>query len=199
MRVANSFIATVAFTPTVYCRVWLIACVAVYWNKSSYLLCIFVSYIYLLIEAWWCINASVNWVKIGSSNGSLPACCQSITSTNTDILSIRPLGKIFSEIYIEIQQFPFRKAHLCRKMAICHGFIVLSYIQISSYDTAGPALSWKTRSKLSKSNCIYWNKDRNLFNIKWRNTQICIYTDYYACRYLFNEAIKHIWLNSAMM
>ena len=39
-------------------------------------------------EAGWRINASVNWVIIGSDNGLLPVWCQAITWTNADHLSI---------------------------------------------------------------------------------------------------------------
>ena len=38
--------------------------------------------------------------------------CQAITWTNTDLLSIAPLGTNFSEIWIEILAFSFKKMHL---------------------------------------------------------------------------------------
>ena len=48
------------------------------------------------------IYASVNLVVIGTSNGLSPARCQAITCTNTDLLSIVPLGTNFSGIRIKI-------------------------------------------------------------------------------------------------
>ena len=48
---------------------------------------------------------SVNWVSSGSGSGLSPVSSQSITCTNTDLLSIGPLSTIFNEIRIEIQNF----------------------------------------------------------------------------------------------
>ena len=58
--------------------------------------------------------ASVKWVSFGSGNGLLPVGHQAITWTNPDLLSIGPLGTNFSEIWIEILTFPFKK--MCLKM-----------------------------------------------------------------------------------
>ena len=52
---------------------------------------------------------------IGSDNGLSPGRRQAIIWTNTGILLIRPLGTNFSEIFIRIQTFSFKKMHL--KMA----------------------------------------------------------------------------------
>ena len=66
-----------------------------------------------LISAWCRINASVNWVSIGSRNGLSPVRRQAITRTNTDLLSIRHLGTTFSDIWIEIKKtVTFTKIHL---------------------------------------------------------------------------------------
>ena len=55
------------------------------------------------------IHASVNWVTIESYNGLSPARCQSITKTDTEVLSIRPKGMVyFNEILIEMQAFKFK-------------------------------------------------------------------------------------------
>ena len=51
-----------------------------------------------LNEAEWHIHASLNYVIIGWSNGSLPVQCQVITWTNAHFLSIEPLGTNFNEI-----------------------------------------------------------------------------------------------------
>ena len=55
------------------------------------------------------IYASVNWVNIGSGNGLSPARRHAITCTNADLLSTGPLGTHFSEIWIEILIFSFKK------------------------------------------------------------------------------------------
>ena len=52
------------------------------------------------------------WASFGSDNGLLPVWCQIITWTNTDLLSIRPLGTNFSEIWIKTQNFSFVKMYL---------------------------------------------------------------------------------------
>ena len=59
-----------------------------------------------LIEAEWCIYASVNFI-IGSDNGLSPGRRQAIICTIAGILLIRPLGTNFSEILIGIQTFLF--------------------------------------------------------------------------------------------
>ena len=56
-------------------------------------------------EAAWLIYALVNWVNFGSGNGLLPSCHQANTWANADLLSIRPLGTIFCNILIKMQQF----------------------------------------------------------------------------------------------
>ena len=54
----------------------------------------------------------MNWARIFSGNGLLPARRQAITWNNADLLSIGPIGTNFSEIWIEIQHFSFMKVHL---------------------------------------------------------------------------------------
>ena len=54
----------------------------------------------------------MNWVSIGSGNGLSPALRQAITWTNADLLSIGPLGTTFSENWIEILTFSFKKMRL---------------------------------------------------------------------------------------
>ena len=49
---------------------------------------------------------------IGSDNGLSPGRCQAIIWINAGILFIGPLGTNFSEIYIEILTFLFKKMHL---------------------------------------------------------------------------------------
>ena len=54
----------------------------------------------------------MNWVNIGSDNGLLPTQCQAITWTNAGLLSIRFLGTYFSEIWIGILSFSFKKMEM---------------------------------------------------------------------------------------
>ena len=58
------------------------------------------------------IYASLNWVSIGSDNGMSPVRRQAITWTNADLLSIGLLGTYFSEIWIGILSFSFKKMQL---------------------------------------------------------------------------------------
>ena len=53
-----------------------------------------------------------NLTIIGSDNGLSPGRCQAIIWTNAGILLIGPLGTNFSEIFIEIHTFSFKKMHL---------------------------------------------------------------------------------------
>ena len=80
-----------------------------------------------LIEAEWCIYASVNCAIIGSDNSLSPDQRQSIIWTNAGILLIGHLGTNFNQIQIKMQQFSFKKRHLTltfKKMtsANCHPF-----------------------------------------------------------------------------
>ena len=55
------------------------------------------------------VYAPVNWVIIGSGNGSAPVWHQAITWTNADLLPIGPLGTNFIDIWIKIQNLLSRK------------------------------------------------------------------------------------------
>ena len=60
----------------------------------------------------WHIYASVNWVRIGASNGLSPVRRQAINWTNADLFSIGPMGTNFHDVLIEILTFSFRTMHL---------------------------------------------------------------------------------------
>ena len=51
------------------------------------------------------IEKSSNWIIIGSGNGVSPSQHQVINWTNTELLSVIPLGTHFIEIPIEIKIF----------------------------------------------------------------------------------------------
>ena len=59
---------------------------------------------------------------IGSDNGLSPGRHQAIIWTSVGILLIWPLGTKFSEIFIEIQIFLFKKMHLNMSSVKCHPF-----------------------------------------------------------------------------
>ena len=58
------------------------------------------------------IYVSINWVIIGPGNGLSLVRCQAITWTNAGLLSIGLMGTYFSEIWIEILSFSFKKMQL---------------------------------------------------------------------------------------
>ena len=58
------------------------------------------------------ICASVNWASIGPGNGLSPVRRQAITWTNTDLLSIGPLGTNYRGIGFRIQNCSFMKMHM---------------------------------------------------------------------------------------
>ena len=66
---------------------------------------------------------------IASDNGLSPSRRQAIIWTNARILLIRPLGTNFSEIWIEIHTFSFKKMHLkmssAKRRPFCLGLNVL--------------------------------------------------------------------------
>ena len=76
------------------------------------------------------IYASVNWVSIGSGNGLPPKMRQAITWTNANLLSIGLLGTNFSENWIKIVSFSFKKMRLKMSSAewrpFCQGVNELS-------------------------------------------------------------------------
>ena len=59
---------------------------------------------------------------IGSDNGSVPGRRQAIIWTNAGILLIGPLGRNFSEFFIEICLFSFKKMHFKMSSANCRPF-----------------------------------------------------------------------------
>ena len=68
---------------------------------------------------------------IGLANGLSPGRRRVIISTNAGILLIWPLGTNFSEIYIKIRTFPFKKMRL--KCVVCEMATILSRPQCVNY------------------------------------------------------------------
>ena len=83
---------------------------------------------------------------IGSDNGLLPGRCQAIIWTNAGILLIRPLRTSFSEMFVEIHTFSFKKIDL--KMSsgkwrpFCLGLNVLIRPQ-HSFSRRNSRATWK--------------------------------------------------------
>ena len=67
---------------------------------------------------------SVNWVSNCSDNGLSQVRRQAIPWTNADLLPFEPLGTNFSEIWIEILKFSFKK--MCLKMPSAKMSAILS-------------------------------------------------------------------------
>ena len=68
------------------------------------------------IYPWYHVNASVNWVSIGSDNGFSSSRRQANIRSNAGVLLTGPLGINFSESFIEINIFSLKTIHLkCRQ------------------------------------------------------------------------------------
>ena len=84
------------------------------------------------MEAEWPIYASVNYAIIGSDNGLSPGRRQAIIWTNVGILLSGSLGANFSEIFIQVYRFSFKKMHLNMSSAkwrpFCLGLKVLNLL-----------------------------------------------------------------------
>ena len=90
------------------------------------------------------INASMNWVRIGSGNGLSPVRRQAITWTNAGLLPIGLMGTNFSEIQIRIPSFSFKKMHL-----------KLSSAKVASILSRGDELNneWNLNETCSQHRC----------------------------------------------
>ena len=83
----------------------------------------------LLIEAEWCINASVQHTvtNIGSDNNLSPVQHQAIIWTNAAIVSIEPQGTYSNENLFKIQQVPIHGNAL--ENVVCEMVAILSRLQ----------------------------------------------------------------------
>ena len=85
---------------------------AITWTNADLVGCYL--YVYIISSQWGrvthiCVSKQT---IIGSYNGLSPGRRQAITWTNAGILLIRPLGKKFNEILIQIHTFSFKEMHL---------------------------------------------------------------------------------------
>ena len=100
---------------------------AVHPKMYAYNLCL----THLPLELLICVSESgQHWY--GSENGLLPIRRQAIISTNTVLLSIRPLGTNFSENLIIMKNFSFTKMHLKTSSAKWRSFCPGGYELIMS-------------------------------------------------------------------
>ena len=84
----------------------------------------------LVLHVWNRMYASVSWVIFGSGNGLLPVLHQAITCINSVLLSTELRGTNFSDIWIGILPFSFKKIHLnvsSAKLVILSGGDELKY------------------------------------------------------------------------
>ena len=87
---------------------------------------------------------------VGSDNGSAPGRRQAIIWTNAGILLIGPLGTNFSEIFIKIYIFSFKKMRLKMSSGNCRPFCLGLNVLMSCIETSpSPArfyslLIWKS-------------------------------------------------------
>ena len=90
---------------------------------------------------------------IGSDNGLSPERRQAMIWTNAGILLIGPLRTNFSEIFIGIQTFSFKKMHLKMSSAklrpFCLGLNVLTHLPL---ETMAAILSWWSKR------LVFWLK-----------------------------------------
>ena len=119
------------------------------------------------------------WASIGSDNGLSPVRRQANISTNTDLLSIRPLGTNFSEILIKIQNYSFTKLHLKLSSAkwqpFCPGVNALRRV------SDGYPILLQTQVMFEHANV--WVSD--LFSLTQQNSRRCA-DDIFKC-FFMNE------------
>ena len=130
---------------------------------------------YLLIEAGWRINSSVNWLSIESDNGLSPDRRLAITWSNVDALSIRPPKTRFNEILVENEKFSFKKMRLKMSSANRRPFC----LGLSDHTTVAP----KGHHYINFSNA--W---KNVDVCEKKNMWLCIHT-YLACIYTYLACI----------
>ena len=115
-----------------------------------------------------------NLTSIGSDNGLLPGRRQAITWTNAGILLIGLLGTNFSEIWIGIQTFSFKKMHLKmssgKRRPFCLCLNVLRVVQITwvKSDLFDGFVLQHNAMKNSQLLTICSNRNFTLLN--WSNT-----------------------------
>ena len=83
--------------------------------------------VFRISSSWWrhqieTFSVLLAFVSIDSGNGLSPARRQAITWTNAGLLSIGLLGTNFSEIWIGILPFSFKKMHLKMFLPECRPF-----------------------------------------------------------------------------
>ena len=158
---------------------------------------------------------SVNWESIGSDNGLSPIQRQAIIWTNAWLLSIGPLGTNFSEIWIKIQNFTFKKMHLktfsvkCR--SFCLGLDVLSgqwgmsvmspWLPLMKLLHRHPFISFKSLQLAWRWHQRHYSKlnDRLILTIFCQGwvqirIRICIQIHKYLYLYLKNTKLAYLYL-----
>ena len=129
-----------------------------------------------LIEATWCINASVQYTNIASDNGLSPVRHQAIIRTNVAILSIRPYPTYFNEILFKTQKFSFKEMSSVKWRPFCLCLNVLITLTPHQHTTdhicgclhkllSQHLLPGLPQSTKINSSGIYWNLWPSYFEI----------------------------------
>ena len=132
-----------------------------------------------------------NLTIIGSDNGLSPGRRQAIIWTNVGMLLIGILGTNFSEIFIEIYAFSFKKMHLKRSSAkrrsVCLGVDLLTHWglvtthvmpnQSTQQVSDQPLNDCHFSSKWIYTSCVFSSKWSFLYTIWLR----CIWSQHWRC------------------
>ena len=128
-----------------------------------------------------------NLTIIGSDNGLSPGRCEAIIKTNVGILLIGPWGKIFSEILIGIQTFPFKKMHL--KM----WSVKWRPLRLGLNVLRGPVLSCRCQKMMTNglhgTMYVYLLKNP----IRLYHSTINTYAVFYSSQYIYKGCWNNRW------
>ena len=104
---------------------------------------------------------------IGSDNGLSPGRRQAIIWTNVELLLIGPLGTNFSEMWIEIHTFSFKKIHLKMSSGKWRPFCLgLNVLMGSGQNWLGPNHNKTTVSIILEMSCDYQSELRKINTLR---------------------------------
>ena len=134
-------------------------------------------------------------IIIGSDNGLSTGRHQAIIWTNDDILSIRTLGIIFSEILMEIHTFSFKNMHLQMSSAkwrpFCLGLNVLTWRAFNWYKWVSQQTTDSGLEELLKPNASKSKSEtRILYEINWHSEKSSREYNYWIIHWNVNIILK---------
>ena len=109
--------------------------------------------VFQLISPWCRVYSSVIQVSIGTDNGLSPIRCQTIIWTSAWLLSIGPLGTMFSEILTKIENFSFTRMRLTNN--VCEKATILSRGKRVKFMSAATVKTTVKHIQLIRKKCIY--------------------------------------------